>query len=165
MLDTLLVIPGNNLSNTKEMNKPSLLLGLLIQLVFGCHYNQYSESQKILEKSISIHDEVMPKMDEIVSLQKKLNTLLPEFENNPKQTGTINKAIINLESAHSGMMNWMRNMKSVPMGHNHTHHENHANEHYPPDEMLTIQKAQLDEIINVRNDIINSIEEAKKLLK
>jgi hypothetical protein len=60
---------------------------------------------------IDIHDEIMPKMGELMSLKKQLlekMSSLEESESNKKTISQLQEAADNLENSHEAMMSWMR---------------------------------------------------------
>jgi len=143
---------------------------IIFLFTIGCHNNQYKESREIYKESIAIHDEVMPLMGEIMMLQKELKESILTVKDDPDKVKKINQAISDLESAHDGMMIWMRKLKSIPNEHenghgDHNHHTEHETNNLPPEEMLVLQKTQKDEITSVKEAILESIEEARRILK
>ena len=94
------------------------LLALLISVACQNNLNQKEESsQKPAHDSLSaqeivynevmeIHDEVMPAMSDIMSLNRQLKIV---GDSSARDTETINNLSARLENASEGMMNWMRN--------------------------------------------------------
>lgn len=127
----------------------------------GCNNaetEQKKDERKELGKTVmKIHDEVMPKMDEIYQLQKKLDVVLVEVEADSVLSDAIPMEVVrevlkNLEAANEGMMGWMRGYK------------------YPKDDMaqeeamkyLNNEKVKIEEVGKNTNDAIAA---AKELLE
>lgn len=109
-----------------------------------------------MQKVMAIHDEVMPKMSQLGDLVGELN----EKENDSTEIGQkYMQARKDLQAAHKSMMDWMQNFGN----------------RFDPEEILngkalSEQKKQwLDEeeekVKKLKNDIIQSIENAESLLK
>jgi Skp family chaperone for outer membrane proteins len=97
-----------------------LLLCLLI--LFGCgkpsdHQQPATENdaagpiEALYDQAWSAHDEVMPKLDEIMQLKRELQDKIsksPDMVAARKKD--LERIISNLDSAHQEMMNWMHRM-------------------------------------------------------
>ncbi len=109
-----------------------------------------SENQLLYNEVMKIHDEVMPKMDD---LHRKKQELQNKIANNPQITETDKKAIeqkiARLDSASEGMMVWMR--KFAPIS--DSEGEEKARE-YLENEMEKVKK--------VREDILSALQEAEQ---
>jgi hypothetical protein len=72
-------------------------------------------NQALYDEVIDIHDEVMPKMEDIYGLKK---TLEEKVANTPDLTAEkkaeIEKVIASLDSANDAMMNWMHHFVPQP---------------------------------------------------
>jgi flagellar motor component MotA len=85
----------------------------IVLLVFmgSCGQSPQDENLKMREKIISIHDEVMPLMGKLKSLEKKANQeieTLQEQESPDAERITELKALaIDLDAAYEGMFEWM----------------------------------------------------------
>ena len=106
-------------------------------------------NQALYNEVMKVHDEVMPKMNEIYALQEELKNQIantPEMVEEKKQE--IEAAIAKLDSANEGMMVWMRNFNPLAdsLG------EEQARE-YLENEMEKVKK--------VREDIKEALEKAK----
>jgi hypothetical protein len=77
----------------------------------SCGQSPQDENLKMREKIISIHDEVMPLMGKLKSLEKKANQeieTLQEQESPDAERITELKALaIDLDAAYEGMFEWM----------------------------------------------------------
>ncbi|CAN5300553.1 hypothetical protein BH09BAC3_BH09BAC3_18890 [soil metagenome] len=72
-------------------------------------------NQALYDEVIDIHDEVMPKMEDIYGLKK---TLEEKLANTPdlaaEKKAEIEKVIMSLDSANDAMMNWMHQFSPQP---------------------------------------------------
>lgn len=105
------------------------------------------------ERILDIHDEVMPKMGELMSLKKKLLAKVNESEN-PDELGDL---ALNLDQAQEGMMVWMRQWAA-----NAAPHENGETTN---EERMEFLNTEMEKVKKVREDINRSIAEAKEVLK
>ncbi|MBL0742511.1 hypothetical protein [Chryseolinea lacunae] len=146
------------------MKNTNLLMTLLVCVVlFACggktHENEghgemisdadsSSGNRLLYDKVMKVHNEVMPKLDDIYSLKEKLKN---KIANTPSlsdaQKKEIDLTISQLDSASENMMVWMRKFNPPPdsLG------EEKARE-YLESEMEKVQK--------VKADILESIEKA-----
>lgn len=88
----------------KILSKVSLILIAVITL--SCESKE-QEVEKLKSETIAIHDEVMPKMDDIMKLKKSLKN--KQDSANESEQENIQNLIIALEESDKAMMNWMRN--------------------------------------------------------
>jgi hypothetical protein len=143
----------------------NILLTLLVAILFslsGCgqksndhgheHHGQEEEkspNQSLYDEVMDVHDEVMPKMDDIYKLKEKLKKQLAEAPTMVEEKKKdLEKTILQLDSASEGMMVWMRNFNPIPdsLG------EEKARKY------LEEQKAK---VTKVKEDMLKAIEEAK----
>jgi len=103
----------------------------------------------LYDEVMKIHDEVMPKMNDVYTLKEELKK---EIANTPgmaaEKKKEIEQTISKLDSASEGMMVWMRNFNPLPdsLG------EEQARE-YLENEMEKVKK--------VKEDIQEALEKAK----
>jgi len=76
---------------------------MLVILLMSCE-SKDKEIETLKTETMAVHDEVMPKMDDIMKLKKSLK----EIEDSTAQD-EIMKLVVALEEADKAMMNWMRN--------------------------------------------------------
>jgi len=86
----------------------------LTVLIFSasCGDKKNNLQEELLKKVMEVHDELMPKMGNIMKYKKQLKTKVDELveagqEENEVKIAELQKAIENLENSHEGMMNWM----------------------------------------------------------
>jgi len=73
-----------------------------------------SENQALYDQVMKIHDEVMPKMNDLYKAKTSLQTRLklpglPESERD-----AVKQSITSIDSASEGMMVWMRQFEPIP---------------------------------------------------
>ena len=84
-----------------------ILLFIIFGLLVACKNKGTStESQKLYQEIMDIHDEVMPKMGNLRRLSKSLKKI-ESFETNVN----IQKSLAELDEAHESMMSWMAQFK------------------------------------------------------
>jgi len=108
-------------------------------------------NQALYEKVMDVHDEVMPKMDELYTSKERLQDLIAESPELPAEKMlAIQSTIVELDSASESMMIWMRQFDPLPdsVG------EDLARE-YLENEMEKIQK--------VRSRIYEALEHAETI--
>ena len=105
------------------------LLLATLALVWGCGQNSSSEdhdhdgghdaeeggNKALYDEVMKVHDEVMPKMNDIYKLKEQLKDKIadtPDMVAEKKQQ--IERTISRLDSASEGMMVWMRNFNPLP---------------------------------------------------
>jgi hypothetical protein len=111
---------------------------------------EQSANQMLYDEVMKIHDDVMPKLNDIHTQKQKLQQSLvsdPKMADEKKQA--INSRISKLDSASEGMMEWMRKFAPIPdsLG------EEKARE-YLENEMVKVKK--------VREDILQALKEAEQ---
>ncbi|MEO5599833.1 MAG: hypothetical protein ABIR06_02785 [Cyclobacteriaceae bacterium] len=110
---------------------------------------QNSDNQILYEEVMKIHDEVMPKLDDLYKSKVALQTHLkgnPGMPDNEKKE--LNARISRLDSASEGMMVWMRHFNPVP----DSEGEEKARG-YLENEMVRVKK--------VKENILSALQEAE----
>ncbi|MCA1762410.1 MAG: hypothetical protein LC664_05390 [Flavobacteriales bacterium] len=118
-----------------------------------------SKAERIYNEAIEIHDEIMPKMGKLGSLQKDLEDLKAVH---PEDSVKINEHISKLENASESMMLWMRELKQYPQGGQQQGRDKHSSK---ADTSYALHAKQKSEIETVQDDMNMAIEEAKVLLE
>ncbi len=147
------------------MKTTALSLFAILMLTFGCGQksNEHeghdahaedvvgtSENQKLYDEVMKIHDEVMPKMNDIHALKMEFREKIEKTPNLSKTDRMeLDALIARLDSAGEGMMVWMREFRPIPdsLG------EEKAKK-YLKDEMERVKK--------VRDNIAAALESAQK---
>ncbi|SMG40477.1 hypothetical protein SAMN05661096_02753 [Marivirga sericea] len=127
------------------LSRVTLFLFAIIAL--SCESKE-KEVEELKSETIAIHDEVMPKMDDIMKLKKSLKNK----QDSADASDIIQDLIIALEESDKAMMNWMRNYD--PRMEDMTEDEKI--------EYLNSQKAAISEVSREMN---KSIAEAEEFLK
>jgi hypothetical protein len=125
------------------------ILFLAIAVLFiGCS----PSNQKLYEQVMDVHDEVMPKMDDLYKLRRELQQLQSDSTTVPAdQRKALEDAIIKIDSASEGMMVWMR-------------------EFDPPKELAEADLKkylleQMEKVKRVREDILEALKSANEFKK
>ncbi len=93
--------------------KYTFYLYFLFLFVFAsCGEQKKSAKDKLYDKVMAVHDEIMPKMGDIMKYKKqfneKMNALIEESEEaNADKIDELKVAIAYLENSHDEMMDWM----------------------------------------------------------
>ena len=128
--------------------KKILLPILMLPFVFACSKSE-DKQKKMIEEVMAVHDEVMPKMDEIMTLKGQLDSVAKVSPDSLKAKDLY----VALDSADVQMMNWM--------------------EKYNPEEVkgkseevvVKYYEEEKNKIVKVKELTNASIEEAKAFLK
>ena len=142
--------------------KPVFTFVIFAFILAACGANKAEEQKKqqetLAKEVMDIHDEVMPKMGELVSLKKQVKQLVNNWtadslntSNDVKITeaGTL---IEKLEAADKGMMDWM-------------HEYNGGQGLYEHDLIMEYLNAEKVKITQVKTDMNASMDEAKQFLE
>lgn len=158
------------------MKKSVIVTAVIFFTTISCEErkSQLVQSSELYEQSMKIHDQIMPKMEQMFKLKKALNVKLDSLEsdrvNNKELIEQIRHSITNLEQADKAMMDWMHNIKDANQEdqqpqHSH-HHASTSNEaSHSRDANLLIQQQQKAAIEKCRDDMEASILSANEVLK
>jgi hypothetical protein len=161
-----------------KMNSNGTLIAILlltVVLLAGCsskeNKNSTDDALLIYQESMKVHDEIMPRMDEMFKLENALkarqDSLAVDTVANATQLIEIRSGIASLKSAGKNMMDWMHHIQDVPGAekNNHSgHNKPSTTETLTDEELLKIQQDQKAAIDQVKIDMETSIAQAKKLL-
>lgn len=132
----------------KKQSLRSLLL--LTVLLIGC---QQKGNQELYDEVMKVHDEVMPKMNDIHKAKQQLKN---EITNTPDITEArkteLETIIVKLDSANEGMMVWMREFNPPP-------------DSKGVDQARDYLKKEKEKVEKVKKDITEALEKAKGLTK
>lgn len=135
-------------------------LGLMLIAIFtyscGGGFDAKVEENKVLD----IHDEVMPKIGEVMSLRRQVLAKVSEIESQNPQNETLKDLrdlAAELESANDGMMSWMNDWSKSK--------KPHVNGTSSEEEQIAFFKAEMERVTKVKEDINTSMAKAKKVLK
>jgi len=138
------MIPLQKLENMKITRLQLCFLGLFM-LVVGCA----PSNQELYEEVMAVHDEVMPKMDDLYKLKRALKEKVASDSLEEAEKANLVQAIAKIDSASEGMMGWMR-------------------EFDPPkevteDELRSYLEAEMKKVVKVKQDMLSAIENANAL--
>ncbi len=137
------------------MNKLKFFIfSTLAALVFaacGAESEVVQKEEALLKEVFAVHDAVMPKMSEIVSLKGQLKEL--EAADTTKAV-EAKDAISQLEKGEEGMMDWMNKFMQPGKLRKSKKHE----------EIMSYLEREKQRITQVQDDMNNSIEAAKRVL-
>ena len=129
----------------------------LLLAAISCAPSANEERKNLYNEVIEIHDEVMPRMDEIFSLQSTVKSQidsLRKIDTTLQQIEMLNGLHLKLEEADQAMMNWMRAFK-VSMN----------SDEVDQQEAIHYFEAEREKIIEVRDVMNRNIDEAQQKLK
>jgi len=121
--------------------------------------HQYSDSdsdtddgpnQALYDQVMEVHDEVMPKMDDIMKLKRELQE---KIANSPdmvvERKEQLEKVIANLDSASNAMMSWMHEFNPLP-------------DSVDQEKAREYLESEMEQIRKVKTLTLESIEKAKE---
>lgn len=113
-------------------------------------------NQALYNQMMDVHDEVMPRMDEIMKLKRELQE---QIANSPdmiiERKQELENVISNLDSANNSMMSWMHRM----------HEFNPLADSVDQEKAREYLESEMEEIRKVKELISESIEKAKSEVK
>ena len=122
----------------------------ILSLVWGCG-QKTRDNQTLYDEVMKVHDEVMPKMDNIYQLKQELKKQMADSSNlKVEKRKTIEAAILRLDSASESMMVWMRNFNPLP-------------DSLGEEKARAYLEDQQEKINKVKKEMLEAIEEAKGL--
>jgi len=143
----------------KKLNFLSLLA--IILWVAACGPAQKEDGEETVDPEtlkdevMAVHDEVMPKMQDIMRLKKqarsKVDSLATDSISNASQIESMETLISTLEEADETMMNWMRNYRRDFEG--------------TDEEYVAYLQKEKEAIEAVKEDMFAAIEEAESSLQ
>jgi len=137
-----------------------LVFGLLLSLACGQKSHEHddhtsevketSANQALYDEVMKIHDDVMPKTDDIFKIKEELTKKLAETNIIDARKQQIEAGIAKLDSADQSMMDWMHGFNPPPdsLG------EERAREYL---------ETEMEKIKKVREDVNEAIEKAKAI--
>lgn len=130
-----------------------VITGLFLACIWACggESPEIKQEDSLRNEVFAIHDEVMPKMSDIVQLKGSLIELPTDSTNETE----IKSAHNQLEKAEDAMMAWMNNFKAPEKLRDTQGHE----------EIMAYFENEKLEITKVRDLMNNSIANAKRILE
>ena len=134
-------------------------------VLIGCKPSDpYQKSREIYEQTMNLHDEVMPKMGEVLSLRHTLKMKLDSVTD-PAVKVQIDSAMSDLDRTYNGMMAWMANLQPVPDKNTSGAGSISGDKKSPSsDEMVKIQQNSLDGIKALKDQMNKSLKNSKELI-
>ncbi len=134
----------------------SVLILFLSFLVLSCANPLIEANKEMRAQLIGVHDEVMPKMGELMSLQKKAlaqaDSLYAQDSTATAQIESMRSLAAQLDQAYEGMFVWMRQYSVDEEG-------------KTPEEIKTYLDDQLLKVNQVNVDIKAALDQAAAQLK
>lgn len=116
---------------------------------------QHQEEHQVYNQVMAVHDEAMTKMGELSQINRRLKNKLAAIDTTQtEQREEISKMIEKLEYADGGMMTWMAEFENLDKLREVKSHE----------EIMAYLEAQQVKVNQVRDNMMNSMEEGKELL-
>jgi predicted phosphohydrolase len=136
--------------------KVRLMYGLFASLVFIACDAQKKENEKLKGEVIAIHDEVMPVMGELQTLQKDLVKEASELSQkdhglHQQEIKALENTAKELEEAYNSMFIWMRQFEV-------------EYEEMTDEEVSNYLKEQKEKVEKVNTDIKKALEKAENLI-
>jgi hypothetical protein len=144
-----------------KMKNTWLLLLLLTVCCFACQQKKTAETDdteetpktaELRKKVIDVHDEAMPLMSTIFELKSKLKEGLDTaraLDGDKKKQ--VEEVILKLDSANQGMRIWMREFSKI------------KTTGITEEEATTILNLQMEKIVKVKKDMVESIKIAEEI--
>lgn len=163
------------MKNISLINQSTAILFVTVLLVLACGSKENDkvkeEALLLYRESMKVHDEVMPRMDEMFRLKNALkalgDSLSVDTVANAARIIEIKSGIAALKSAGKDMMNWMHTIQDVP-GAEENEQGNHNKasnlKTLTNEQLLKIQQDQKSAIDQVKINMEESITRAKKIL-
>lgn len=135
---------------------PFYLVFTLFIFIQACGNKQVEENKTQREQVIAVHDEVMPKMGQLKSMEKAALQKAEELQNSDtpdqKKIDALKNLATQLNQAYEGMFVWMRQY-------------NTEDGEKTPEEVKAYLEEQLVLVSKVNEDIKAALAEAELLLK
>lgn len=113
-------------------------------------FSEENPNQALYDQVMDVHDEVMPKMDEIMKLKRMLQQQItdsPDLVAERKEQ--LERVISNLDSASNAMMDWM-------------HHFNPLPDSVDQEKAREYLESEMEQIKKVKTQMLEAIEKGKE---
>lgn len=121
---------------------------VMLSLLWGCGEKKQG-NQELYDEVMKVHDEVMPKMDDIYKLKQELKKQISDTSNLADEKRKIIEAtILKLDSASESMMVWMRNFNPLP-------------DSLGEEKARAYLEEQQEKITKVKEEMLEAIDKAK----
>jgi hypothetical protein len=142
-------------------NSIFILIAGWMMIVSSCGGNKAEEQKKqqeaLAKEVIAVHDEIMPKMGELMSLKKKVKAKAEAWTATPGEgteakTAEAEEIVAALEAADKAMMDWM-------------HEYNGGQGLYEHEAIMEYLNGEMEKIKKVKEDMLSSMERANAFLE
>lgn len=107
-------------------------------------------NQALYEKVMDLHDEVMPKMEDIYKIQSQIKEKIANSPNLVKERKeALEQVALQLDSANKAMMDWMHEFQPLP-------------DSTDEEEARAYLETQMEKIKKVKNEMLIAIERGKE---
>lgn len=127
------------------------LFMLVFPLVLTSCESPKAKEEKLAKEVLQLHDEVMPKMQDMMRLKKELKKSVAELDSTNAEVENVKKLIGDLDQADKDMMDWM-------------HNYNGAQDLYTHDEIMQYLQAEKAKMEKIKQDTDNAINAANTYL-
>lgn len=138
-----------------KFTQTPLLLFCFGLLIWSCQNPEKQEVEQLKQQVMAVHDEMMPRMDELYSIKKSIVTKLQTADSisNDSQNSkdTLREALRKVQAGEEAMMQWMRDYKG------HTIMDN--------DSLLLYLKEELPKVEQMKQTMLEGLEAGKEALK
>ena len=107
-----------------------------------------SPNEALYNEVMKIHDEVMPKMNDIYKYQQELKTKINSPNISDQQRKELTALLNRLDSAGEGMMVWMRQFNPIP-------------DSVGEEKARIYLEGEMEKVKRVREDIVQALEQVK----
>ena len=122
----------------------------ILTLAWSCG-QKTQDNQALYDEVMKVHDEVMPKMDDIYKLKQELKKQMADSSTlTIEKKKTIEATILTLDSASENMMVWMRNFNPLP-------------DSLGEEKARAYLEEQQEKITKVKEEMLEAIDKAKAL--
>ena len=133
------------------MKRLIALFMLVLPMVLSSRESPKAKEEKLAKEVLQLHDEVMPKMQDMMRLKKELKKNIKDLDSISKEVEDVNKMIGNLDQADKDMMDWM-------------HNYNGAQDLYTHEEIMQYLQAEKAKMEKIKEDTDNAINAANTYL-
>jgi hypothetical protein len=107
-------------------------------------------NQALYEKVMDLHDEVMPKMEDIYKIQSQIKEKIANSPNLVKERKeALEQVALQLDSANKAMMDWMHEFQPLP-------------DSVDEEEARAYLESQMEKIKKVKDEMLIAIERGKE---
>lgn len=139
----------------------TLFIAVLAVMLWSCGNKESDdkvEFYQLLHEVFDVHDEMMPQMGKLSELRQELEK---RVEEEPMNAITYQEAIADLEAAHKGMMDWMKDFGEV-FPYKEDRLEGMSEEEIK--ESIELMKEQQVSVDAMKQDMVQSMENARAIL-